>query len=148
MERIILLLKTYDEVEDRSALYCGGGAVLVGAMAWRELSMTGEMGLRFWLMLVTGVLLVVGAMVLMRRYRVEIEVTDDLNGGGELKISRKGRPEQLIESSQLGYVKLEKGRVIIHYYESDDLKHTSFPVKGARNNRVVEMVEVLEKWQA
>ena len=145
MER--LALKTYDDVEDRSPLYCVCGAVLIGVMAWRELSQTGEMGLRFWSMLLTLAAFVVGAMILKTRHRITIEVQEEAGGKGELKISFRGGSEQVILESQLAYVKLELDRVKIHFYEGDDLSRTSFSIKSVRKRRVKELIEVLEKWQ-
>ncbi len=143
-----LVLKTYDDVKDRSPLYCGGGGVLIAVMAWREFSQTGEMGLRFCLMLFTAAAFIWGAILLLGRHRIIIEVKIDTEGEGELKIGRRGQAQQVILQSNLAYVKREEAQVKIHYYEGEDLKLTSFPIKGARKNKVLELVEVLEDWQA
>lgn len=142
-----LVLKTYDDVEDRSPLYSGSGAVLIGVMAWWELSQTGEMGLRFWLMLLTVAVFVAGVRILKERHRITVEVQEEAGGKGELKISFRGGTEQVILESQLAYVKLELDRVKIHFYEGDDLVRTSFSIKSVRKRKVEELIEVLKKWQ-
>ena len=129
-------------------MICGVGAFLIALLAWRELSGTGEMGLRFWLMLLTVGAFSVAANMLKRRHRINVEVMDDVDGKAQLKIIHRGQPEQVISKSQFGYVKLESNKVNIHHYVGEDLKRTSFPTRGASKKRVAEMVEVLEKWKA
>ncbi|NOX99735.1 MAG: hypothetical protein GXP30_08415 [Verrucomicrobia bacterium] len=143
-----LVLKTYDDVKDRSPLYCGGGGVLIAVMAWREFSQTGAMGLRFCLMLLAAAAFVGGAIWLLGRHRIIVEMKMDAEGEGEVKISRRGQVQQVVSQSQLAYVKREEEQVKIHYYEGEDLKLASFPIKGARKNKVLELVEALENWQA
>ena len=144
----VLVLKTYDDVEDRSPMICGVGAFLIALLAWRELSRSGEMGLRFWLMLLTVVAFSVAANLLRRRHRIHVEVMEGEDGKGQLKILRRGQPEQVISEAEFGYVKLEKSKVTIHHYEEEDLRRTSFSTKGASKKRVAQIVEVLEKWKA
>jgi len=144
----VLVLKTYDDVKDRSPLICNSGAVLVAVMAWREFSRTGEMSMRFWLMLLTVVVFVVAAMLLVRRHRIMIEVTaEDSDEEGQLKIIQRGNSDQVISKSQFGYVKLEENRVIVHHYEDEDLRRTSFSTKGASKKGVAAIIGVLESWQ-
>ena len=143
-----LVFKTYEDVKDRSPLYCAGGAILFGVMAVREFSSVDGVGMRFWLMLVTVVAFTGAAIVLLQRQRIIIEVMDDPNEEGQLKIIRRGRPDQVIEESQFGYVKLGEDIVIIHHYEGEDLKRTSFSTKGARKKKVDAIVEVLENWKS
>jgi hypothetical protein len=143
-----LVFKTYDDIKDRSPLYCAGGAILFGAMTAREFSSVDAVGLRFWLMLVTVMAFTGAAIVLLQRQRIIIEVMDDSNEEGQLKIIRRGRPDQVIGESQFGYVKMGEGLVIIHHYEGEDLKRTSFSTKGARKKKVDAIVEVLGNWKS
>jgi len=139
MERLVL--KIYDDVQDRSPLYCGGGAALFVVMAWREFSGADELGFRLWLLLLAALVFAVAAMVLVRSHLMRIEVEEEC-----LKIIRRGCQDQVIAKSQLGYVKKEENRVMIHHYEGDDLRHLSFPTRGISKRDIEAVLEVLENW--
>lgn len=140
-------LKVYDDTEDRSPQYCGGGAVLIGLMAWREYSTGGELGLRFVLMLLVMAGFAAAAAWLLRRNRITLEVVGDREGQGVFRIHRRGRPVQVISESQLAYVKLEKKQLMLHYYEDEDLRRRSVPIKGGSKKKLVDLLGILEKWQ-
>lgn len=99
-------------------------------------------------MLLTAGIFVVAAVVLVLRRRVRIEVVDHPDGESHVEIHRPGSPGQVIPESQVGYVKLEEGRVTIHYYEGDDLRRLSVSTKGADKADLEILVEVLQGWQA
>ncbi len=146
MER--LSLTAYDDKQDRSPLICGGGAVVLGVMAWREFFAGGGMGARIWGMLLAIGILTTAAVALLWRRRIRIELVDNSEGEGHLEIHRPGSLGQVIPESRVGYVKLEEGRMTIHYYEGQDLKRTSFPIRGAGKKGVAEMMGILGKWQS
>lgn len=141
-------LKTYDDVKDRSPLYCGGGAVLIGVMAWREYFTTGEPGLRFYLMLLVMVGFAVVAVLLVRRHQMKIEVIDGKEGDAHLTIFGRGASPQVISKVDFAYVKLEQNRVVIHFHQGDDLVRASFPTKGAAKGRIEALVDILRTWKS
>ncbi len=140
-------LKVYDDVKDRSPLYCGGGAVLVGVMAWREYSTTGEPGLRFCLMLLVMAGFAVVAVLLVRRHQMKVEVIDGKEADAHLTIFGRGASPQVILKADFAYVKLEQNQVVIHFYKGDDLMRASFSIKGAAKGRVEALVDILGTWQ-
>ena len=140
-------LKTYDNVPDRSPLYCGSGAIFLATMAYNEFAERGEVSLRFFLML-TAVLLFVGAaFFLISRHQVRVELNESPNGEGQLKIVQRTAEKQVISEAQFAYVKLEEKQVVIHFHEGDDLRRTSFSRKGANKKKVKQLVELLRLWE-
>ncbi len=146
MER--LFIKTYDEVKDRSPFYCVGGVLLLGLLAGLEFSQVGAINLRLVLMLLTILVFVVAAFRLVERHRMKVEIieSEDSDMEAQLVISKPKGKSQVILKSELAYVKQEGRRVIVHYYEGDDLKHTFFPIRGAGKKKVRLLVEHLATW--
>ncbi|MFK5920870.1 MAG: hypothetical protein QM496_01720 [Verrucomicrobiota bacterium] len=144
-----LFLKTYDEVKDRSPFYCAGGVLLLGLLAWREFAEVGAVNLRLVLMGLTMLAFVLVAFWLVERHRIKVEImeSEDPEVETQLVISKLKGESQVILKSKFAYVKKDEGRVVIHYYDGDDLKHTYFPIKRAGKKKVQLLVEHLATWR-